>query len=140
MILRCNFEELGALRDGARTFLSESSRSRSPVAAPPEGREEVEALLSRLDGDLIIETLAEQRLVLRAVAVILERLKEEMDRAILSTHAADEISVASYFSYAHSLSVFARLSAMGQEMEAVIEVVTGEPPTPGIAATFFFPN
>jgi hypothetical protein len=100
----------------------------------------VEALLPRLHGDLTIETLAEQRVVIRAVAAILGRLKEEMDRSVLATHAADELSVASYFSYAHTLSVLARLSEMGQEMEAVIEVVTGEPPTPRMAATFLFPN
>lgn len=50
MILRCNFEELGALRNGAHTLLGERSGERSPVAAPPKGREEVEGLLPRLTG------------------------------------------------------------------------------------------
>ena len=140
MILHCNFEELGALKQGASSLLGQGRGEGASVAAPPEGREEVEALLPRLHGDLAIETLAEQRMVLRAVMAIVHRLREEMDLTIMATHAADESAVSSYFLFAHALSVLARLSEMGQEMEALIEVVTGNPPTPEVAATFVFPG
>ncbi|MFH1764024.1 MAG: hypothetical protein ABIF09_07525 [Gemmatimonadota bacterium] len=59
MILRCNFEEPGALRNGAHMLLGESSGESLPVAAPPKGREEVEGLLFRLTGDLPMEALVE---------------------------------------------------------------------------------
>jgi hypothetical protein len=140
MILFCNFEELGALDEGARSFLGDGPGEASPVAAPPEGRNEVEALLPRLVGDLSVETLAEQRRILEGVSVIVERLKEEMDAAVLSAHPADESAVSAYFLYGHALAVLGRLVEMGQEMEALIEVVTGSPATPEIADTFLFPN
>jgi hypothetical protein len=140
VILSCNFEELGALKQGAAALLGEGLGEGAPVAAPPEGRAVVEALLPRLSGDLAIETLAEQREVFKAVAAIVAHLREEMDLSVMATHPADEIAVASYFLYAHALAVLARLSEMGQEMEALIEVVTGEPATPEIAATFLFPS
>ncbi len=140
MILRCNFEELGALRKGASGLLRERPEGSSAVVAPPEGLEEVEALIPRLDGDLSVETLADQRRVLKGVATIVSRLKEEMDTSVLATHPADESAVSSYFSYAHALSVLKRLSELGQEMEALIEIVTGEPASPDMAATFRFPD
>ena len=140
MILRCNFEELGALRSGATALLGGSPGERAPVAAPPEGFEEVMALLPRLEGDLTVETLAEQREVLKAVSAIVERLKEEMDASVLATHPAGEVAVASYFLYAHALSVLNRVTELGQEMEALIEVVTGAPPTPETVASFRFPD
>jgi hypothetical protein len=140
MILRCNFEELGALKKGASALLSEDSGGRAPVAAPPEGRAEVEALLPRLSGDITMETLSDQRRVLRAVLAIVERLKEEMDASVLATHPAEESAVSSYFLYAHSLSVLHRIVELGQEMEALIEIMTGAPATPELAATFRFPD
>ena len=140
MILRCNFEELGALRKGADALLRESPGASLPVAAPPEGVEEVEALLPRLTGDLTVETLADQRRVLKGVAAIVARLEEEMDAAVLATHPADEEAVSSYFLYAHALVVLNRISELGQEMEALIEVVTGGPPSPEVVATFRFPG
>ena len=140
MILRCNFEELGALRRGANEFLARGQEWSPPVAAPPEGREEVEALLPRLSGDLTIETLAEQRQVFRAVSAIVTRLHEEMNLSVMATHPADESSVASYFLYAHAFTVLSRLAEMGQEMEALIEVMTGAPATLEVAATFLFPS
>lgn len=140
MILFCNFEEIGALRRGAASLLGERSRGHLSVAAPAEGREEVESLLSRLSGDLAIRTLAEQRQVQKAVAAIVAHLKDEMDLWIMTAHPADESAVSSYFLYAHALSVFARISEMGQEMEALVEVVTGAPVTPEVEATFLFPG
>ncbi len=140
MILHCSFEELTALRQGARMILRQGARGESPVVAPPEGRQEVAALLPRLSGDIAIETLQEQRSVLTALRTIVSRLKDEMDVSIVTTHPADESAVTDYFLYAHSLAVLARVSAMGEEMEALIEVVTGSPVTPTVAATFVFPD
>jgi hypothetical protein len=140
MILRCNFEELGALKTGATGFLRGRPENSSAVVAPPEGLEEVEALIPRLDGDLSMETLADQRRVLKGVAVIVSQLREDMDTSVLATHPADESAVSSYFLYAHALSVLMRLSEIGQEMEALIEIVTGAPATPEVAATFRFPD
>ena len=140
MILRCNFEELGALRKGAAQLLGEAHGGGVPVAAPPEGREEVQALLPRLVGDLTLETLAEQRRVLKAVSVIVVRLKEDMDLSVLAAHPADESAVSSYFLYAHALAVLRRVAEIGQEMEALIEVMTGAPATSSAAATFRFPD
>jgi hypothetical protein len=140
MILSCNFEELGALKTGARGFLGDPSREGAPVAAPPEGQPGVVDLLPRLSGDLAIETLSEQRSVYKAVSLIVAFLEEEMDLFILSSHPADESAVSAYFRYAHALSVQARLAEMGQEMEALIEVVTGAQATPEVAERFLFPS
>ncbi len=140
MILHCNFEELGALKTGATALLAEGRRGDAAVAAPPEGRAEIQSLLPRLEGDLVIETLAEQQRVIKAVRAIVGHLKDEMDLFIITSHPADESAVSSYFFYAHALAVLARLAEMGQEMEALIEVVTGEPPTREVAETFLFPS
>ena len=140
MILRCNFEELGALKKGASHLLGDYPGEGSLVVAPPEGREEVESLLPRLSGDLTMETLADQRRVLKGVNAIVARLKEDMDLSILDTHPADESAVSSYFLYAHALAVLNRISEMGQEMEALIEVVTGAPASPESVANFRFPS
>jgi len=144
MILSCNFEELGALSQGARAVLGEGPGEGdpvvAPVVAPPKGQEEVQNLLPRLSGDLAIETLAEQRLVFKAVSVIVSFLRDEMDLFIISAHPADEAAVSSYFAFAHALAVQARLAEMGQEMEALIEVLTGAPATSEVAAQFLFPS
>ncbi len=140
MILHCDFEELGALRQGAQAFLAREAGEGSFVAAPPEEAFLVEALLPRLSGDLAIRTLEEQRKLLKAVSAIVGTLREEMDLSILAAHPADEGAVASYFLFAHAYSVLGRLSEMGQEMEALIEVLTGAPPTPQAMRTFVFPD
>ena len=44
-----------------------------------------------------METLAEQRRVLKGIDAIVSRLKEEMDASILATHPAEESAVSSYF-------------------------------------------
>ena len=140
MILRCNFEELDALRKGANALLGGSPGEGPLVAGHPEGREEVRALLPRLTGDITMETLADQRRVLVAVATIVARLKEEMDASVLATHPAEETAVSSYFFYAHSLSVLNRVTEVGQEMEAIIEVMTGSPATSELAGSIRFPD
>lgn len=141
MILYCNYEELRALRHGARTFLgTEVGEARAPVAAPTQARAQVEALVPRLAGDIEIGTLSEQRVVRSGVASIVECLRTEMEVLVLDTHPAHEGAVAAYFDFAHTLSVRDRLDEMGHEMEALIEVVTGAPADDDIARTFVFPD
>lgn len=63
-----------------------------------------------------------------------------MDTVVGETHPAHEGAVAAYFDYAHCLSVLQRLFEMGSEMEAMIEVTTGQPVDGVAAASFHFPN
>lgn len=140
MILTCNYEELIALREGARVLLDEGPRESCAVAAPPESRTRVEALLPRLDGDVGIETLAEQREVQVAVDAIVECLRSQMEAVITASHPAAEGAVAAYFDFAHALSVQSRLWEVESEMVALIELVTGQPATPETAVTFVFPD
>ena len=63
VILYCNYEELAALKAGARVVLEREPPAGGPVLAPPETRAHVEALLPRLEGDLSVSTLAELRVV-----------------------------------------------------------------------------
>ncbi len=140
MIFRCNFEELSALRQGARAVLDEHVPEEATVVAPPEERERVASILPRLDGDLSIGTLAEHRALRKAVQAIVERLRAEMEVTVAASHPADEGAVAAYFDFAHAYSVLSRLNEIGREMEALIELVTGRPPTDEIARSFVFPD
>jgi hypothetical protein len=126
VILTCNYEELSALRSGAGAFLNSGVQA-SPVAAPSTTRVAVESLLSRLGGTFSLSTLAEVSELELGVRAIVEHLRAEVDLLVLSTHPAAEQSVAAYFEFAHALSVLGRVENVGQEMKAVIEVVTGEP-------------
>ena len=141
MILRCNYEEVEALRGGARALLDRRSGS-SPVGvlAPPESRARVEALVPRLKGDLSVSTLAELRAVRVAVEAIVEHLREEMEAHVLASHAADESAVNAYFAFAHALTVASRVRELAEEMDAIIELVTGDSPTPEAVRTFRFPD
>ena len=140
MILYLSYEEVQALRGGARSFLSEEGSGACAVAAPPTARAEVCALEERLVGDLDVNTLAQQRSLASALAAIVECLRIEMETAVGETHPAHEGAVAAYFDYAHGLSVLARLREMGSEMAALIEVVTGRPADAVTATTFQFPD
>lgn len=140
MILRCNYEELNALRAGARVLLEGQGESECAVVAPPTERASVAAFVPRLDGDLAVSTLQEQREVMFAVEVIVECLRAEMDAAVGATHPAAEDAVAAYFDYAHAFAVLGRVRELGEEMEALIEVVTGATATPEVARTFVFPD
>jgi hypothetical protein len=139
MIFSCNFEEVLALREGARTFLDEPL-GEGPVAAPTARRAAVEALLPQLTGDLSFQTLAEQDAAERGVAAVVEHLRVIMDVQIMATHPAGEHAVAAYFDYAHALSVLHRLELVGQEMHALFEVVNGAPAYPVDCHTFIFPD
>lgn len=140
MILECNYEELRALKEGARAFLGSGVGESCAVAAPPAERARVEALLPRLDGSLVVHTLAEQRTVEAAVDAIVACLRAEMEAMVTSSHPAAEGAVAAYFDFAHTLSVQSRIRDVGAEMRAMIELVTGEPATDEIAASFVFPD
>jgi hypothetical protein len=142
VILRVNYEEVQALRAGARMFLAhaESVGRRGGVLAPTESRARVEALAPRLMGDLSLGTLEELRKAQTGVAAIVESLRVEMETAVLATHPADESAVAAYFDFAHGLVVAGRLRDMAEEMEALIELVTGESPSIESARSFRFPD
>lgn len=140
MILHFNYEELTALRSGARVFLDREEPGRGAVLAPSEEREGVEALLTRLDGDLSLSTLAEVRALEAAVEAIVSCLRVEMESTVVATHAADEGAVAAYFDFAHGFTVQHRLREMAAEMEALVELVTGAPPSQETERTFRFPD
>jgi hypothetical protein len=140
VILHCNYEEINALRAGARTVLGRAPEGLHAVAAPPRGRAEVEALLPRLEGDFAFHTLSDIRRVEAAVDAIVSSLRAEMDALVLATHPAHEGAVAAYFDFAHALAVLGRLREMEGEMEAVIEVVTGTAADEDVAQEFVFPD
>lgn len=140
MILQFNYEELIALKSGATGLLSESQPAGSAVLAPPEGRARVEALVGRLDGDLSLESLEQVQEVQVAVESIVDWLRHEMESAILTTHAADESAVVAYFEFAHAFTVSHRVTEMATEMAALIELMTGEPPTTESARQIHFPD
>lgn len=139
MILHCNFEELRALSAGAEVVRTEvMASSGSAIAAPAEAAALVDALLPRLTGDLSVATLAEQRQVRTAVSAICESLHLRMDESILAHNPAHEEAVNFYFDYAHTRTVLDRLDRMGSEMDAIIELITGQPATDEAAATITF--
>ena len=140
MILRCDFEELRALKEGGRLVLDGSAVDEGPVVAPPEGLSQVQRLLPRLEGDLTIETLADQRSVALALETIVEALRSEMESAVVARHPAEETAVRAYFAFSHALTVRHRIEEMGREMEDVIELVTGRKATEEMARTFVFPD
>lgn len=140
MILQCNYEELSALRHGARALLDHGADERHPVAAPPVAHATVAALLPRLVGDFTITTLHELRSIKVAVEAIVACLRTEMQAAVAAAHPADEGAVSAYFEFAHAYSVSARLQEAADEMEALIELVTGGPATPELAREFIFPD
>jgi hypothetical protein len=140
VILSVNYEEIQALTAGAQNLLSGDAGDPCAVLAPPEDLAMVEELLSRLEGDISIQTLDELRATGRAVDTILQCLRVEMESAVLATHAADEHAVTAYFEFAHALTVSRRLDEMFSEMTALIEVVTGEPVTAEAVREFQFPD
>ena len=140
MILHFNYEEIQALRSGARAYLGHEVVSPAAVLAPSETRAHVEALLPRLVGDLSLSTLSELYLVQSAVQAVVESLRVQMESMVLAMHAADEDAVSAYFDFAHGLTVAHRIDELASEMEAMIELVTGEAPTEEAARTFRFPD
>jgi hypothetical protein len=140
VILYCAFEELSALSAGAQRVLAEADDAAVIVAAPPQIVADLEALRPRLTGDLSVSTLAEQRSVARATAFILADLKQRMDVTIVDDNPASESSVQAYFEYANVLIFEDRLRRIGDQMVALIELMTGAAPTEETARTFAFPD
>jgi hypothetical protein len=140
VILHCTFEELAALSAGAERVLAEASGAGVAVAAPPEVVADLEALGPRLIGDLSINTLAEARSIARATSYVLSDLKARMDNNILTENPASERTVQAYFEYANVLSVEDRLRRIGDQMAALIELMTGAPPTEVTARSIAFPD
>jgi hypothetical protein len=139
VILHCNFEELRALSAGAEVVLGAAvGSSDSPVAAPSEAVAQLEMLVPRLTGDLSVATLAEQRQLRGAVALICETLHARMNEQILAYHPAHEEAVLVYFDYAHTRTVLDRVDRMGAEMGAIIELIAGEAATEETARTVSF--
>ena len=140
MIVHCNFEELTALKAGARQVLEGYVPEQGMIAAPPEERERVAALMPQLDGDFSVTTLREQRSLLHAVTTIVETLRVEMESLVTANHPAHEVAVSAYFDFAHAFSVQARLNEVGREMEALVELVNGDPVADELARDFVFPD
>jgi hypothetical protein len=140
VILTCNYEELNALKEGARQILDVPEPAGAAVAAPAEERALVAELLPRLVGDLSVLTLAEFETLIRSVTPIVERLRIEMQSAVAATHPASEGAVAAYFEFAHAYAVLAKLEDMDSEMRAMIEVVNGRPVTVEDERGFVFPD
>lgn len=140
MILHFNYEELTALRSGARVYLEREGPGDGVVLAPSAERAEVEAFLDRLDGDISLSTLSDVRGVESAISAIVSCLRVEMESLVVTTHAADEGAVAAYFDFAHGFTVQHRLREMAAEMEALVELVTGAPPNEETERTFLFPD
>ena len=140
MIVHCNFEELTALKSGARQVLRGYGVEHSAIAAPPEERDRVAALVPHLGGDFSAATLVEQRSLLAAVTIIVEILRVEMESTVSVNHPAHEGAVSAYFDFAHAFSVQSRLREVGFEMEALVELVTGGPATDVLARDFAFPD
>ena len=140
MILWCNYEEMQAVRFGAEACLSSEAESDCAVAAPPAVRADLEQLLNTLEGDLGVATLQDQRNLRRALEAVVECLRSEMRSAVVHAHPAHESAVAAYFDYAHAVVVLKRVVELGEEMEALLEVLTGREATPELAASFQFPD
>ena len=140
MILHCNFEEIQALKAGGSSLLEGGAEGSSCVPAPAESRARVEALLPLLVGDFDVESLADARGLRVGVAAIVDHLRAEMEALVVDSHAADEGAVAAYFDFAHALSVSHRLDELVAEMEAVVELLTGESADDGAGLAFRFPD
>ena len=134
-----NYEEMLALNAGARAVLGGGPTRVVAIAAPPQERAWVEAL-PPLDGDLSIATLHELRVLENGVEAIVSALRVEMDERIVATHAASEAAVNSYFDYAHAVAFLGKIREMREEMEALIEVVTGSEAGEDLSRTFVFPD
>lgn len=137
MIVRVSYEEVTAINSAAERVLS--SAGGVAVMAPPDVMEELETRLP-LPGDVSVDTLAEQQRLEAAVEYVLDHLKRRMDAIIVEQYVGSDDSVNAYFDYAYVLSIRARLEEAGREMRAMIEVMTGEPPTRESAEQIEFPD
>ena len=140
MILHCNYEELTALRHGARALLDAAAAARSQGGTSPSARTEVAFLLPKLRGDLTVRTLADLREVASGIEAIVDHLRADVDLWVKRTHPAHESAVAAYFDFAHAFSVLSRARRMEGDMVALIEVAEGRSMSPELARSFVFPD
>jgi hypothetical protein len=143
MILTVNYEELLALRAGKRIVLdgrADSAGAETPSYLPTEGDRAAVRDMPALDGDLSVSTLADAERLETGLNVLASALHAEMNQSILVTHPASEDAVASYFEYAHVLSVLGRVEEMRASMEDVIELVSGGTEGDELLSTFVFPD
>jgi hypothetical protein len=136
MILHCSYEELTALDAAIERVLDAAGRG--GVAAPPEVLPDIEALAPRLVGDISIDTLDDQASLQRAVEYLLGDARSRTDSFIIDEHPAAESAIRSYFEYAHVLTVLQRLRVIGEEMRALVELMTGRPHTDEANRRFAF--
>lgn len=138
MIVRLDYEELSSLRDGAELAL-EPAPLGGAVAATTAEQEQLEAIRSS-DGEISLTTLAQQRRLERALETILEAARERMDVLVVAQYVGSDDSVNAYFDYARVLTVLERVRVAGRRMSAIIELVTGHPPTPASSVDVSFPD
>lgn len=140
MLISFSYEEITALTHGAHRYLDEWAGSGAGVLAPPAERSAIEMLLDRLDGDFSLRTLEEQQHLEQALHAIVTHLRQEMEGRVAEEHPAAEAAVAAYFDFAHTLSVLSRIRDVGDEMTAMVEVISGEAPTETHVRNFVFPD
>lgn len=139
MILRCSYEELTALTATAQRVL-DAKIGTGGVVAPPEIVAEIEMLLPRLDGDMGLETLAEEWWLERILDYLLSDAKDRMDDLVVEQYVGAEDAVNAYFDYANILAVYGKVREIGREMAMLIELMTGHPPTAETARSVAFPD
>ncbi|HEX6135294.1 MAG TPA: hypothetical protein VFZ24_15095 [Longimicrobiales bacterium] len=140
MILYLSYEELAALNSSAERVLFAGAASGHGVVAPPQLLADVEHFVQRLTGDITVSTLEEQRTLHLVVRHLLDDSRLQMDDAVILQHAAAESAVAAYFEYAHVLGVSHRLRAIGDEMAAIVQLMTGQDPDSESGRRFSFPE
>ena len=136
MILYCSFEELSALSASIERVLDAADTG--GVAAPPDVLPDLEALAPRLTGDIDVDSLAVQQSIERAVGHLLADARDRLDDTILQQYPAAEAAIEAYFHYANLLSVQGRVGRIGEEMQALIELMTGKPPSKETAGSISF--
>lgn len=140
MILFLSFEELSALGASAGHVLAAGSHAGHGIVAPPQFLARIEQFSQRLAADITVENLEDQRDIQRIVEHLLAGCRARLDDMVLTHHAADESAVAAYFEYAHVLTVSRRVRAIGDEMAALVELMTGDDPDSDAARRFTFPE
>jgi hypothetical protein len=138
MILLCTFEELSVMSAAAERVLVAAGTG--GVAAPPQVITDIEALAPLLTGDIGVESLAEVSAIQRATHYLLDEARERADALIIEEHPAAEQAVAAYFEYAHILTFLHRTNRISAQMTALIELMTGTPPTEESARQVSFPD
>ena len=140
MILYLSFEELSALNTSAAAVLADHAAGALGIAAPPQAIAEIELLIPHFVGDLSLRSLDEQRRAQRAVRHLTLHARRHMEHTVLAQHPADEGAVAAYFDYAHLLTVGRKLELLGEEMAALIRLLTEHHPESEDGRRFTFPE